>query len=143
MERFIELEAAYMVIGVFLLVITAIVTTRDFVPKRSFKWGMSIVSGFVLFMIVTHYSVTTSRMVEVKKSFHAGEIIICENKMRRTVSRSVLLSLELGWKVEADLFTNPDYERDFHTSRCLEWMGSEAQIEQEKNDRFKLKKEEE
>ncbi len=141
MERFIELEAAYMVIGVFLLIITAFVTTRDFVPRRSFKWGMSLVSGFILLMIVTHYSVTTSRMVEVKESFHAGEIIICENKMRRTISKSVLLSLELGWKVEADLFTNPDYERDFHTSRCLEWMGSEAQIEQEKNDRFKLEKE--
>ena len=141
MERFIELEAAYMVIGVFMLVITAIVTTRSFVPKRSFKWGMSLVSIFVIFIIVTHYNVTTSRMIEVKESFHNGEIIICENKMRRTISRSVLLSQEQGWKVEADLFTNPDYERDFHTSRCLKWIGSEAQIESEKNDRFKLKKE--
>jgi len=141
MERFIELEAAYMVIGVFLLVITAFVTTRDFVPRRSFKWGMSLVSIFVIFMIVIHYNVTTSRMVEVQKSFHEGEIIICENKMRRTISKSVLLSQELGWKVEGDLFTNPDYERDFHTSRCLKWIGSEAQIEQEKNDRFELKKE--
>ena len=45
MERFIELEAAYMVIGVFLLIITAFVTTRDFVPRRSFKWGMSLEIG--------------------------------------------------------------------------------------------------
>ena len=141
MELFLELEIVYIVIGIFILSITAIVTTRDFVPKGAFKKGMIIVGAFVVIMIVGHYTVTTSRMENVEKMFNQGETIICENKMRRTVSRSVLLSQELGWRVEDHLFKNPDYERDFHTSRCVEWIGSEPQIEQEKNDRFKLEAE--
>lgn len=142
MELFLELEIVYIVIGIFILSITAIVTTRDFVPKGAFKKGMSIVGLFVAIMIGAHYSATTSRMAEVEELFHKGETIICENKMRRTVSRSVLLSQELGWRVEDHLFKNDDYERDFHTSRCIRWIGSEPQIEQEKNDRFKLEAEE-
>ncbi|MCW8895439.1 MAG: hypothetical protein OQK48_02650 [Sulfurimonas sp.] len=138
MELFLELEIVYIVIGIFIMIVTAIVTTRDFVPKGAFKKGMSIVGAFVAILIFAHYSVTTSRMQEVKDLFNKGETIICENKMRRTVSRSVLLSQELGWRIEDHLFKNPDYERDFHTSRCLGWMGSEPQLEQEKNDRFKL-----
>jgi len=141
MELFLELEIVYIVIGIFILSITAIVTTRDFVPKGAFKKGMLFVGAFVAIMIVGHYSVTTSRMENVKEMFNNGETIICENKMRRTVSRSVLLSQELGWRVEGDLFKNDDYERDFHTSRCIGWIGSEPQIEAEKNDRFKLKAE--
>ena len=141
MELFLELEAVYIAIGIFILSVTAVVTTRDFVPKGAFKKGMSFVGAFVAIMIALHYNTTTSRMAEVKEAFNNGETIICENKMRRTVSRSVLLSKELAWRINGDLFENDDYERDFHTSRCLEWMGSEAQIEQEKNDRFKLKAE--
>lgn len=141
MELFLELEAVYIAIGIFILSVTAVVTTRDFVPKGAFKKGMSFVGAFVAIMIALHYNVTTSRMAEVKDLFHKGETIICENKMRRTVSRSVLLSKELAWRVDGDLFKNPDYERDFHTSRCIGWMGSEPQIEAEKNDRFKLKAE--
>jgi len=141
MELFLELEIVYIVIGVFILTITAIVTTRDFVPKGAFKKGMSFVGAFVAVMIAGHYYTTTSRMDNVEKMFNKGETIICENKMRRTVSRSVLLSQELGWRVEDHLFKNDDYERDFHTSRCVEWIGSEPQIEQEKTDRFNLKAE--
>lgn len=141
MELFLELEIVYIVIGAFLLGVTAFVTTRDFVPKGAFKKGMIIVGGFVIGMITFHYTVTTSRMTEVEGLFHNGETIICENKMRRTVSRSVLLSKEQGWRVEDHLFKNVDYERDFHTSRCVRWIGSEPQLEQEKNDRFKLESE--
>ena len=141
MELFLELEIVYIVIGVFILSITAFVTTRDFLPKGAFKKGMILVGGFVVGMIAFHYSVTTSRMSEVEGLFNSGETIICENKMRRTVSRSVLLSQELGWRVEEHLFKNDDYERDFHTSRCVRWIGSEPQLEQEKSDRFKLEAE--
>ena len=145
MELFLELEIVYIVIGIFILSVTAIVTTRDFVPKGAFKKGMSFVGAFVAIMIGLHYNVTTSRMAEVKELFDKGEMIICENKMRRTVSKSVLLSKDMeGWRVEGDLFKNDDYERDFHTARCLGWMGSKPQLEEEakKIDRFKLKKEE-
>lgn len=123
MELFFELEAVYLVIGAFIMVVTAIVTTRDFVPKVAFKRGMIGVGGLLVLMIGFHYSMTTSRMQGVKELFNAGETIICENKMRRTISRSVLLSKELGWSIEGDKFVNSDYERDFHTSRCIEFNG--------------------
>ncbi len=123
MELFFELEAVYLVIGAFIMTITAIVTTRDFVPKVAFKRGMLLVGGFLILMIGFHYSMTTSRMEGVKEIFNAGETIICENKMRRTISQSVLLSKKLGWSLEGDKFTNPEYERDFHTSRCIEFDG--------------------
>ena len=74
-------------------------------------------------MIAIHYNMTTTRMAGVKELFNAGETIICENKMRRTISRSVLLSKELGWSIVGDKFVNPEYERDFHTSRCIEFDG--------------------
>ena len=60
---------------------------------------------------------------EFKEIFNNGETVICENKMRRHVSRSALLSQELGWRIEGDKFKNDDYERDFHTSRCIEFDG--------------------
>jgi len=123
MELFFELEAVYLVIGAFILTITAIVTTRDFVPKVAFKRGMLLVGGFLTLMIGFHYSMTTSRMEGVQEIFNAGETIICENKMRRTISQSVLLAKNLGWSLEGDKFTNPEYERDFHTSRCIEFDG--------------------
>ena len=123
MELFFELEVVYLVIGAFILTITAIVTTRDFMPKVAFKRGMLLVGGFLTLMIAFHYSMTTSRMEGVKELFNAGETIICENKMRRTISRSVLLSKELGWRIEGDKFKNDGYERDFHTSRCIEFNG--------------------
>ncbi len=123
MELFLELEAVYLAIGAFIMTITVIVTTRDFVPKVAFKRGMFGVGGALALMIGFHYNMTTSRMEGVKEIFNNGETVICENKMRRTVSRSVLLSQELGWRIEGDKFKNDDYERDFHTSRCIEFDG--------------------
>ncbi len=141
MELFLELEAAYIVIGIFILSVTAFVTSRDFVPKGAFKKGMSFVGAFVAIMIGLHYYSTTSRMNEVEGLFDSGKTIICENRMRRTISKSILLSKDQGWRVEDHLFKNPDYERDFHTARCVSWIGSEPQKEIERNDRFKLKPE--
>ena len=131
MELFFELEAVYIVIGIFILVITAIVTTRDFVPDGAFKKGMISVSAMLIVLIGFHYNLTTSRMEGVEELFNAGETIICENKMKRTISRSVLLSKELGWRLENHLFKNDDFERNFHTSRCVEWIGSKPQLEEE------------
>jgi len=130
MDLFLELEIVYIVIGAFILSITAFVTSRDFVPAGAFKKGMSLVGAFVIIMIAFHYNMTTSRMVNVEQMFENGDTIICENKMRRTISKSVLLSKEMGWIMEDHLFKHVDYERDFHTSRCVEWIGSKPQIEQ-------------
>lgn len=128
MKLFFELEGAYIVIGVFILVVTAIVTTRDFVPKGAFKKGMISVLVLLSLMVGAHYSLTTSRMQNVEEIFNNGKTVICENKMRRTASRSVLISKEMGWTVEEHLFKNSDYERDFHTSRCIEWTGMHSDL---------------
>ena len=132
MDLFLELEIVYIVIGAFILSITAFVTTRDFMPAGAFKKGMALVGGFVIIMIAFHYNMTTSRMDNVEEMFKKGDTMICENKMRRTISKSVLLSKEMGWIVEDHLFKHVDYERDFHTSRCVEWIGSKPQVEQAK-----------
>ena len=121
MERFFELEIAYIVIGLFFLGVTAFVTTRDFMPRVAFKRGMIGVFGVFAFFIVLHYFMTTSRMAEVRAIFHDGKEVICENKMRRTISQSVVISQKTGWRIEGDYFTNPDYERDFHLSRCVDY----------------------
>ena len=134
MDLFLELEIVYIVIGVFILSITAFVTSRDFVPDGAFKKGMLIVGAFVAVMIGFHYNMTTSRMVNVEAMFENGDTIICENKMRRTISKSVLLSKEMGWSMENHLFKHVDYERDFHTSRCVEWIGSKPQMAQTKKE---------
>lgn len=131
MELFLELEGAYIVIGIFILSVTAFVTTRDFVPKGAFKKGMISVGVMVSLMIAFHYHLTTSRMEEVQNLFNEGKTVICENKMRRTASRSVLIAQKMGWRLEEHLFKNSDYERDFHTSRCVEWIGGEP-VEEKK-----------
>ncbi|MDP2893599.1 MAG: hypothetical protein Q8N78_04455 [Sulfurimonas sp.] len=131
MGLFLELEIVYIIIGIFILSITAVVTTRDFMPKGAFKKGMLGVGIVVSIMVGFHYTLTTKRMDGVEKIFNSGETVICENKMRRTVARSVLLSQELGWKLEDHMFKHHDYERDFHSSRCVDWIGSEPQIEEE------------
>jgi hypothetical protein len=157
MDLFLELEIVYIVIGIFILTITAIVTSRDFVANKeikdkngdvvktvkthSFIKGMSSVGLFVAIMIGLHYNVTTTRMDNVEEMFTNGQTIICENKMRRTISRSILLSQKLGWRVENHLFKNADYERDFHTSRCIEWTEVDQDLKEKTNDRFTIKEE--
>ncbi|MFK5937936.1 MAG: hypothetical protein QM497_06000 [Sulfurimonas sp.] len=122
MPLFLELEGPYMVIGVFFMLVALFVTTRDFMPRVAFKRGM--IGTFVAFsiLIAIHFSITTSRMNEVKKMFNNDETIICENKMRRTISQSILISKKLGWRIEKDLLKSDDYVRDFHVSRCVEYI---------------------
>lgn len=123
MELFLELEIVYIIIGIFILGITLFVTTRDFMPEVAFRRGMSSVFMLVVAMITVHYNLTTTRMEGVQEIFDAGETVICENKMRRHVSRSQLITKDMGWILEDDKFKNDDYERDFHTSRCIEFDG--------------------
>ncbi|MBU1657596.1 hypothetical protein KKG72_00910 [bacterium] len=123
MELFFELEIVYIVIGIFILSVTAVVTTRDFVPKVAFKRGMIGVGSILAVMISAHYFITTKRMDGVKEIFNEGGTIICENKMQRTISRSVLISKKLEWSLVGDLFKSDNVVRDFHTSRCVEYTG--------------------
>ena len=121
MELFFELEIAYITIGIFFLIITAIVTTQSTLPKSSFKYGMLGVFSIFSGMIIMHYFFTVARMNGVEEIFNNGEVIICENKMRKTISRSVLISKELGWRLKDHKFTSDDFTRDFHTSRCVDY----------------------
>ena len=123
MPLFFELEIVYIVIGVFFLAVTTFVTTRDFMPKAAFKRGMISVGMIFTTMITIHYFVTTARMEGVKEIFNEGGTIICENKMHRTISQSVLISKKLEWKLKGDLFISDNAFRDFHTSRCIEYDG--------------------
>ncbi len=121
MNLFIELEIVYLVIAVFFLSVTAIVTTRSFMPKTAFSRGMISVSMVFAVMITAHYFVTTKRMDGVKEIFNEGGIIICENKMQKTISRSVLISKELEWRLEGNVFKSDNAIRDFHTARCVDY----------------------
>ena len=93
MDLFLELEIVYIVIGIFILSVTAFVTSRDFVPKGAFKKGMSFVGLFVAIMIGLHYYATTSRMTNVEAMFEKGNTIICENKM--LIMREIFIHLDV------------------------------------------------
>ncbi len=121
LKLFFELEIAYIVIGIFVLIVTAFVTTRDFVPRVAFKRGMIGIGSIICIMILAHYFITTKRMAGVKEIFNEGGTIICENKMQLTISRSVLVSKELGWRLEGDFFASDSYVRTFHTARCVDY----------------------
>ncbi len=129
---FFELELPYLVISLFILGVVVFVTTRDFIPKTAFKRSMIIVSSMLATFIGLHFYSTTSRMFNVEDMFEANKTIICENRMQKTISQSVLLSKSQGWKVENHLFKNPEYERDFHTSRCIEFIKSDYKDESNK-----------
>ncbi len=122
MKTFFILETPYLVIMLFFLGVTLFVTTRDFMPKGALKKGMLGVSGVFALFIGWHYTVTTKRMAEVKKIFKEGKTVICENKMRREIMPSVIISKKYGWRLKGDAFTNPEYERDFFTARCVEYI---------------------
>ena len=133
MELFFELEIVYIVIGIFILSVTAFVTTREFVPRVAFKRGMISVSMFLFTMISIHYFMTTTRMDGVKEIFNEGGTIILGNKMERTISQSVLISKAYELCLEGDLFVSDNYVRDFHTSRCIDWSGEDVEIPNEAN----------
>ena len=103
------------------MIITAIVTTQSNLPKASFKYGMIGVFSIFALMIAGHYAMTKSRMNEVKEIFNKGGTVVCENKMHKTISQSVLISKALEWRLEGDLFVSSNVVRDFHTSRCVDY----------------------
>ncbi len=127
MVEFLELEAVYIALGVFALAIALVVTTRDFMPKGAFKKGVGGVIIASAMLVGGHYLNTTSRMQNTEKLFNEGKTIICENKMHRTISQSVLLDKVKGWSLDGHLFKHPDFQRDFHTSRCIEFTQPKVQ----------------
>ena len=119
MEKFLELEAGYLFIGLFTLLVTLFVTTRPFFGKGAVLKGVTYVSIFLLFAIGMHYKVTTDRMSTVKSAFAEGKTIICESRATRKVAQSVDVNKNREWVLEGDVFASPNYGRVFHSARCL------------------------
>jgi len=119
MELFFKLEAGYLIIGLFILGVTAFVTTREFMSKRSFKRGMLIVSLVLAIFIGLHFIVTTARIKEVKEAFERGNTILCENRVLRNGAQYVEIQKNREWKLNDYIFSSPNYERVFFIARCV------------------------
>ena len=119
MQKFLILEGGYLVIAFFILLITLFVSTRPFMPKGSYKKGLSITVLVLAFFIGGHYFVTTSRMAEVRIAFEQDKQILCESRMMRKMAQSVMVQKSKAWSMEGDLFVSPNYSRPFHSARCI------------------------
>ena len=119
MKNFFFLEGAYLLLGLFALLITLFVTTRPFMSKGSVKKGLFWVSVVIAIMVGSHYSITSNRMAEVRTAFEKGETIICENRATRKVAPSVIIKKSQEWLIEDDNFVSPNYSRPFFIARCI------------------------
>lgn len=119
MEKFLELEGAYLVIALLILAVTLFITTRPFFKRSAVKKGMISVTLFLSIAIGLHFKMTTDRMEDVKTAFSKGETIICESRATRRVAQSIDVDKSREWSLQGDIFVSPNYERPFHTARCL------------------------
>lgn len=119
MGNFFYLEGGYLILALIIMLVTLYVTTRPFMGKGAVKRGMSAVGTILALLIGAHYWVTTGRMSEVKEAFYRGEKIICESRMIRKGAQSVILSKNLGWRLDGDYFVSDAYSRPFFTARCI------------------------
>ena len=120
MELFIQLEAGYLGIGLFVLLVTLFVTTRPFMPKGSVGKGLIFVGPAIVMFIGMHYYVTSDRMDGVEAAFENGEKVICESRAIRKVAQSVTINKSNEWTLEDHKFSSPNYSREFFTARCIE-----------------------
>lgn len=118
-QNFFFLEGAYLLLGLFTLLITLFVTTRPFMAKTSVKRGLFWVSLVIALMIGGHYTVTSNRMADVRTAFENGETIICENRATRKVAPTVIINKAQEWYIEDDNFVSPNYSRPFFLARCI------------------------
>ncbi len=119
MQKFFYLEGGYLILAFVILLVTLFVTTRPFMGKGAVKKGVGSVALILSLAIGAHYFVTTSRMAEVREAFERGEKIICESRMVRKGSQSIILSKNLGWRLDGDYFISDAYSRPFFTARCI------------------------
>jgi hypothetical protein len=117
--NFLTLEGGYLVIGLFILAVTAFVTTRPFMAKGSFTKGMSLMTMLLAGAIGSHYFLTTDRMAEVEEAFKAGENVICESRAIRKVAQTVTVNKDKDWQLEDGMFKSSNYTRIFHSARCV------------------------
>lgn len=128
MELFFKLEAGYLGIAIFVLIITLIVTTRSFVAKGIWKKSLAIVSIIMGFFIGLHYIVTTNRIYEVEKTFNDNQKVICENRAIRKVSQSVIIEKSNEWVLNNHMLSSPNYSREFFTARCIKQIPLKIEV---------------
>ena len=119
MQQFFELEAAYLVMGVVVLLITWFVSTRPFMSSTAPRNGLLGALIVIALMIGGHYYMTTSRMADVRAAFAQDKQLLCESRMLRKVAQSVVVQRSKGWKIQGDQFVSPLYVRPFHIARCI------------------------
>lgn len=122
MELFFKLEAGYLGIAIFILVITIIVSTRSFVKQNTWKKAIPLVIIVLGIFIGMHYFVTTSRIYEVENTFNNNGKIICENRAIRKISQSVTIEKSNEWLLENHMLSSPNYSREFFTARCIKYV---------------------
>ena len=119
MKQFFQLEAGYIVIALFFIVVTYIVTTRSFMPKGAFQKGMSAMILLMVLFIGFHYHNTVKRMHRVKKAFLNGKTILCENRESFKGPSSIIIKKSAGWVLHNGIFSKPKYYKKFHSARCV------------------------
>ena len=119
MKQFFELEAGYLIIALFFIVVTYIVTTRSFMPKGALKKGMIMVVPVMVLFIGFHYYITTKRMAKIKEAFLSGKTILCENRETFKGPGSIIIKSSAGWTLNNGIFTKPNYHKKFHSARCV------------------------
>lgn len=122
MELFIKLEAGYIAIAVFALLVTLFVTTRPFVRKGAYKKGLLLVGSVMFTFIALHYFVTTNRISGVETAFKNGKKVICESRAVRKVAQSVSIEKSNEWLLNNHMFSSPNYSRKFFTARCIQYV---------------------
>ena len=122
MELFLKLEAGYLAIAIFILVVTIIVTTRKFIPAGVWKKALLIMTIIMGIFIGLHYIVTMDRINEVETAFNNHEKVICENRAVRKVSQSVTIEKSNEWALENHMLSSPNYNREFFTARCIKYV---------------------
>ncbi|MCB4765549.1 MAG: hypothetical protein LGB00_07050 [Sulfurovum sp.] len=119
MKNFLYLEGAYLILGGIILLVTLYVTTRPFMSSGAVKKGLILITTILVFMIGTHYVVTTKRMKEVRIAFEQNKPVICESRMQRKVAQAVTIQRSKGWVLEGKNFVSPNYTRPFFSARCI------------------------
>lgn len=121
MELFFKLEAGYLGIALFVLIITLIVTTRSFIKKGVWKKSLGIMFIIMSIFIGLHYFITISRIHEVEATFNNGGKIICENRAVRKVSQSLVIEKSNDWILKNHILSSENYSREFFTARCIKY----------------------
>jgi hypothetical protein len=122
MELFLELEAGYLGIALFTLLITIFVTTRPFMKKGALLKGLVFVVPSLVMFIGMHYYVTTERMNEVEDAYIKGGKVLCESRAIRKVAQSVTIEKSNEWLLYDHKFSSPNYSREFFSARCIKYV---------------------